>query len=778
MTPPVYTGPMRRSAAVAPASPTSPSPAPAAATGRAQHAPLPPRLLRSLLLLLLALPGLRAQAPAADTAPGAPAAPAPAPVAQPAADATATWSARTAGHVEAARERTLSECAQRGIALPADFLAWVDADPIRRTTVYGCRREPLPVLLALRSLDLDLGPTTVRERHPQLALAFAIESSFRQERPAASPWNDGDEAPATGLPHVGPRPQLQLAIGGDPRQRIDTNATDRPLDRDDHIVNFLESHAPIEVEVETRELPPLEYDERGVAKPRGAAVAVTRKVARGLYAADVIASASLQREFNAYMAAHGHPEVAIDCGDGVVHWRSTAAVGDEALRGRIAAAHELFQAAYRSKGRMPRERDRAPTFAESMAWFVRNDAHPFPPETKAARQWPRFPLTAPWPVLMMLVGDDQPLREREDIWARFRDDGEMRTYGEYIGDIAQQFDMQSARRSSPLAFAYGSIQMMWKDGGVCGTMGNIGARTYRICGIPSSTAGQPGHCAVVKMTHDPKTGRYTCVGDQYASGGDEVTAVHAQWRFDDDGGRKPMAIHQSIAAAVNHGLRGFVDALAMRRAFDALPAEQRRAEALAFAEAALASNPFAVAAVEGAIAALDAPAALVQLGDLVGRTLDALPDAKAHTLLRSTLLGLVHARIGALPAPADRGEVETLLAALDAQDCQDAGLLARCWRTLGGEDGFAAHCVALVAAHADRPAKERSKRAGEELKRRLQALARTVRGAEQKRAWAQKLLAAFAGKESYKTRKGEAVDPAAAWLRQQAEPRKDGKAGT
>ena len=47
-------------------------------------------------------------------------------------------------------------------------------------------------------------------------------------------------------------------------------------------------------------------------------------------------------------------------------------------------------------------------------------------------------------------------------------------------DIAQQFDMQSARRLSPFAHSYGSIEMMWKDGGVCGTMGNIGARTRRI----------------------------------------------------------------------------------------------------------------------------------------------------------------------------------------------------------------------------------------------------------------------------------------------------------
>jgi hypothetical protein len=743
---------MRRFAAAIPL----PAHAPAGAAVRAT--------LPALLAPLLLLPGVGAQASAPRDDAGSPAA----------------WAARTAAHVDAARDRTLAECARRGIALPPDFLAWIDADPVRRTTVYGCRREPLPVLLALRSLELDLGPDVVRMRHPQLALAFAIEASFRAARPAASPWNDGDEAPPTGLPHVGPRPPLQLAIGTDPRQPIDTKAADRPLDRDDHIVNFLETHAPIEVEVESRELPPLEYDERGVAKPRGKAVAVRKKVVRELYAADVIASAALQREFNAYMAAHGHPDAAIDCGDRVVHWASTEAVDDQARRKAIAAAHELFQAAYRSKGRMPRERDRAPTFAESMAWFVRNDAHPFPPETKAARQWPRFPLTAPWPVLMMLVADDQPLREREDIWARFRDDGEMRTYGEYIGGIAQQFDMQSARRSSPFAFAYGSIQMMWKDGGVCGTMGNIGARTYRICGIPAATAGQPGHCAVVKMTRDPQTGRFACVGDQYATGGDEVTSVHAQWRFDDDGGRKPMAHHLSVALAVNHDAAAFVETLAMRRAFDALPDEDRRAQGPAFLRAALQRNPFAAACVEGAIAAATDAATLLQLCDQVAEALAAaaatLPpaDQPRAALVRATLVAGAHARLRAAPLPAGRSDVEALLEALDRQDCDDQELLAACARRLGGEEGFVQHCCGLIAAHLALPDKERSKRAGEALRRRLQALGRTVRGEESKQAWARRLLEAFAGKESIKVRKGAAVDPAAAWLRQVAEPKQAG----
>lgn len=363
--------------------------------------------------------------------------------------------------IDAARDRTLAQCRDVGLALPADFLAWVDGDPLRRASVYGWRQEPLPVLLGLRSLEIDLGEDLVRRDYPQLALAFAIQGSFRAPSPKASGWNDGDGDPANGaLPDITPRPPLQLVIPDDPRVRVDTKAKDRTLDRDDHIVNFLEDHEPIEVELTEKELPPLEYDAQGRAKPRGKAIAVTKKVRRALVAADVIASSALQAEFVAYMAAHGRPEVTIECGDRVVHWASKEAVRDGELRKRIAAAHELFHTAYRNKGRMPMARDRAPTPAESMAWLVRNDRHAFTPKLQKERQWPRFPLQAPWPVLLMLAADDQPLREREAIWARFRDDGEFRTYGEYIDGIAQQFDMQSARRLSPFAFAYGSIQMM------------------------------------------------------------------------------------------------------------------------------------------------------------------------------------------------------------------------------------------------------------------------------------------------------------------------------
>ncbi|MDG1898454.1 MAG: hypothetical protein P8I74_01175, partial [Phycisphaerales bacterium] len=106
-------------------------------------------------------------------------------------------------HVEDARRRTLAACRDRGIELPPDFLAWIDADESLQASVYGCRRDPLPVLLALRSLEIDLGKQVVRNEYTQLALAFAMADSYAASDRNASGWNDGDTGqPDDELPDV------------------------------------------------------------------------------------------------------------------------------------------------------------------------------------------------------------------------------------------------------------------------------------------------------------------------------------------------------------------------------------------------------------------------------------------------------------------------------------------------------------------------------------------------------------------------------------------------
>jgi hypothetical protein len=86
----------------------------------------------------------------------------------------------------------------------------------------------------------------VRRRYPQLALAF--HTSYRDWKSQPGVQNESRSP----LPYIGPdlrpRDPMVLKIPGAPRVRIDTKDPRRVLDKNDHILNFLEDDAEIEVE--------------------------------------------------------------------------------------------------------------------------------------------------------------------------------------------------------------------------------------------------------------------------------------------------------------------------------------------------------------------------------------------------------------------------------------------------------------------------------------------------------------------------------------------------
>jgi hypothetical protein len=306
--------------------------------------------------------------------------------------------------------------------------------------------------------------------------------------------------------------------------------------------------------------------------------------------------------------------------------------------------------------------------------------------------------------------------------------------------------------------------MMWKDGGVCGTMGNIGARTHRIVGQPASTAGQPGHCAIVYMEHDAKTGRFRCKGGQYATGGDEVTTVHAGWNYDDVGGRRGMVWHQTVAWGVNHGFESYTDTLAMRRAWDALPAEDRARDCVQLVREGLRRNPFAITLVDAALqSASDWRSAVEVLDAFTRETADIAAD-KQYALYMTTVRDLAHARIEKLPAPADARETARLLGDLERQSCANGALLARCWRGLGGDDEFVARCRKAIEAYLASPERTKDKRASQRFAAEVNGWAKTVKQPAKKK-WAEQLLPGFEGKETIRIRGKDQLDPAVEALR-------------
>lgn len=633
------------------------------------------------------------------------------------------------------KAKAIKELAASGKPLPADFLAWVDSDPIVRATVYGARANPANVLLMLRSLEIDLGQDTVRKTNTQLALAMAVVHS--------------DMGPQADLSQRG---LVQIVIPGDPRVPVDTKDPKRTLDRNDHIINFLNSHT-LEEEIvvgQKEEPPPLRYDQNGIAIPppknaKPVKVPITEKRKRTLYAADVLASREWQEKFNAYMKTHGE-NVSIDCGDKVISWKSRDAVRAE--RKSINEAFVMFRTAYEAKGLLPKARDTSPTPAESAAWWLRNDRYQFPDDVAKQRAWPRYPLNAPWPTLTLLAADNQPLREREERWAAFRDKGEMRTYGEYIGPIAQQFDMQSARRLSPYPFYYGTYQMMAKDGGVCGTMANMGVRTQNTLGIPSCTAGQPGHCALIYFSHDTKTGLYECKGGQFATGGPGSTHPHVPWSFGNNITKKPMAYYQTIGWAINYGFQEYLDSTLAYQMYDALPETERNEHGLSLLASALALNPYNFLIPDTVQAVATKPGDQLKFWSFYQDTLAKVDkpgcpkDGLYNQLVRNGYL----ARLAKLPVPANPAEAREILAALRKEQGTNAEALVSYQVAVDGIETVTRQTEQAFKAHLT---SNRTEASSTLMASTLSAVASRIKEKDAKQRWLSERWKEIQGHENY-----------------------------
>jgi len=658
-----------------------------------------------------------------------------------------------------AKSQAQANLKAQGKSLPKEFLVWIDANSEIEAGVYAAHDKSSDVLLQLYSLRLDLGRARF-EKYRQLALSAAIVHA-KQEAQA----------------DITPRGPLKIVINGDPRKRINTKKPGRKLDINDHIINFLNDNT-IEEEVVTgykAVVPELKYDKRGIAIPapkskkKPKKVPVIEKRKRSLYAADVLASKALQTKFNAYMKSKGHP-VDIDCGDKVVHWKSRDAVRGQ-QRNNIKKAFALFRTAYEAKGLLPAARDPLPTMAQRVVYIIRNYEYKFSPGIQAQRKhkWPQFPITAPWPVLTLLVDDDQPLREREERWIAFRDRGEFKKYGEYIGGIAQQFDMQSARRLKPHPFTYHTIQMMLKDGGVCGTMGAISARSHISLGIPACQAIQPGHCAMVAFKYDPKKKIYFCKGGQYATGGDEKTTPFARWYFGDKAKkcarrpgfgvqpnpRKPMVYHQSIAWAVNHGIASFLDSTMAYSVYHLLDESDHKSAGRTLLTSGLAINPYNFLLTDAAQAAAATPIEQVDFWRTFQTLLTAAGDkagCRADGLYSKTVKKRVFASIAKLPAPKDKQAAKEVYAFLQTEKCDAPAALVAYRLAIEGLPALLARTEADYKKHLNSTrtkASSENDTACARMATALKTTAASIKDKKQRTQWALGLWKQAQGREKY-----------------------------
>ncbi len=633
------------------------------------------------------------------------------------------------------RTEAMYELEKRKVKIPSAFIQWINKTPNVATAVYGTRENVADVIETLWALRLGLGAERF-QKYTNLMLAGALFNSELKDK-------------ANNLrAMVRLKPSSELLK--DPRKPVNTRSKKRKLDANDHIINFLNSnkiksdHNASDDKLFTE----LKYDTRGIAISNKSKSSSKGAKLRNLYASDVFADPALQTKFNEYMKSKGFPNIKINCGNRLVHWKSTNMVGSE--RGGIREAYELFKTAYEEKGLLPKTRP-LPTLSERFAFLIRNDQV----KNVSKGPWPRFPLNSPWPVLRLLTYNYkmQTLRECEERWVAFRNKGEMRCYGEYIGKVAQQYDMQSARRLAPYPFTYGSIQIIMKDGGVCGLMARMGTLTQLTLGIPAVQAGQPGHCALIVYHYDRKQRAYKCSIQQSVTAGPEGTWPHSNYNFADSDRRLSMIYDQATAYAVNYSPVEFNNSLVAYNAFATLTDAEQKSFGGKYMSSIMKINPYNLLTIDKAVAAFEQPQHLVHLGKEFKKLFPPIKKGGCpkEGLYQKTVREKIIAKIGKLEIPKQKKTVHYVYDFLKSAPCDDAVLMNYRLKVEKPQAVFKQIEIAFrdyLKVIWTLPLKDSDGKT-ESLNSSLQSFANTIKATEKRKAWALKMLKFMRGKEMY-----------------------------
>lgn len=634
------------------------------------------------------------------------------------------------------KARALADLAKAGQSLPDEFLAWVDSDPTAAATVYGIADNPAQRLVLLRSLELDLGTEEVRRRHLQLALAITDAHAGLVDPATLSNSEKG-----ISLAQRGP---LKLEIKRYPCERVDTRAKDRPLDMNDHIINFLEDRTVVTTN-------------RVVKETDGQKIETVTTNSRPTYAYEVYSNPELLKQFNAYMTAHGFP-MDLDCGTGSIvpgHWGG----------GRdVTKAYKIFRTAYEEKGRLPKARDPSPTPSEMAAYLIRNDDYRFPEGVK--RAWPRFPLNAPWPVLDYLVHSGESLREREFIWERFRDHGIAVGYGAYIGPIAQYPDLVKARKLQPFDFAYDTYPMRLKDGGVCGTCSNVGRGLSMALGVPAAQAGQPGHSCYVAVGGNEQKGFGLSIAQSVAGPG----STHIS-------GRGSYASELIRLYPVNYGLLPFLDTEIALAIDQRLPAATPATARCALLESAFDINPYNLKVVSGILSGRTHPVELVKFARKFDAVLAAVekPGCPKQGYYNTAMRSVLDGRLASLPLPKDTADLRAVAEFLN--DRGDA-----IWLKYQLADMTLPDLKSRLAAELKASIEGKREPQGcQLLSDRIATAGGAIKNLKERQAWAVQLLGIVGDRTMYTVGEGrkarEYADPCAVALRTLAGNSPDARAG-
>jgi hypothetical protein len=257
-----------------------------------------------------------------------------------------------------------------------------------------------------------------------------------------------------------------------------------------------------------------------------------------------------------------------------------------------------LKAAMIQLGQRPAKRQSAP---ELVPWLKHlaevYESKPSIPKASGGdpTRWPLFPMDqAPWPLLMPLSRPLQ-LDEANYIYEKFEGKhgpDRYHTYGPY-----RKWEAQLRAELEPSEWHWGAWPSRVDHGGVCVVMAGIAIDTHRALCQPAVPAGQPHHSNLISYHYDD--GKWSAHIDQAFAGGPPVT--HALWMFKDviEGPARLVKkshagaeYHLGIAAAMDVGIRSYMDSRIAVHLYNALPVAEKQTIGAKLLTHATKLNPF------------------------------------------------------------------------------------------------------------------------------------------------------------------------------------------
>ena len=624
-----------------------------------------------------------------------------------------------AAYLAMVRAETDRALAAEGKTPPPEFMAWVKKDPLIEATVYGTRPQADRILLELCALWLDIGAKK-SATYKQLLLAAAVVCA-----------DDGPKA------DISPRKPMTLAIPQAPMP-ANTEATDRPLDDNDHVINWMKAN-PIESQVQEgfkRVVEPAEFEidpKNRFKKPVLKKPATVKKEANMVmrkHAAspkEVIMDTVYRNRFNEYMQAKGS-RLALHTGT-----MDFSDVTESPEKMKVFLADmAVFTNAYAAKGFYPAKRDPLPSAAETCVFLIRNDEFKFPSTFKG--KWPQFPLaSAPWPVLTPLIENRLPLREAEDIWQEFGKHGN-NAFTETLRDAAEW---------KPPPFGAGSWQAARRDN-PADPLVPIGMDVA--LGKPAMQAknAEYGFMSHAEIRFDSQKNYYTLTEGAWAPG--YPARWVSGWPFgaNPQTGMVPLEYRAGIVHAVNFNTGNYLDSAMALNLWSRLPEDLRQKNGFALLTGAMRQNPYNLQVADAMGAQLDTPRKLMEAitaleGALQGAHRLGCPPAIGH-------LGRWMGRFASLPVPADMAEARKIHDFLKLKKHPDSALMLRYQAASSTAKEAQTSVDKSLAAHV---AGVRTPAACQKMAKDLLATAGTIADTAKKEAWLRDMQATLNGHEDY-----------------------------